>query len=128
MMSEDVDENGHEALALDSTMNGQIRTLNGEIAGDEFAADAMNYQTLLGKIDTLLERLNLDAQVWLDFKYDIIICMDGRTLIHVSILVQSSFLHYLPCIQSDPFCPRIRCPFFDPSKYWISLWEYLPDS
>ncbi|KAI9642056.1 hypothetical protein NHQ30_009927 [Ciborinia camelliae] len=47
--------------ALDPTMNGQIRTLNGEIAGDEFAADAINYQTLLGKIDTLLERLKLDA-------------------------------------------------------------------
>ncbi|KAJ8067279.1 hypothetical protein OCU04_004639 [Sclerotinia nivalis] len=61
MMGEDGDENGDEAPALDSTMNGQIRTLNGEIAGDEFAADAMNYQTLLGKIDTLLERLDLDA-------------------------------------------------------------------
>lgn len=46
---------------LNPTMNGQIRTLNGEIAGDEFAADAINYQILLGKIDTLLERLKLDA-------------------------------------------------------------------
>lgn len=42
-------------------MNGEIRTLDGEIAGDEFAADAINYQVLLGKIDTLLERLKLDA-------------------------------------------------------------------
>jgi len=42
-------------------MNGEIRTLDGEIAGDEFAADAVNYQVLLGKIDTLLERLKLDA-------------------------------------------------------------------
>jgi ankyrin repeat and BTB/POZ domain-containing protein 1 len=42
-------------------MNGEIRTLDGEIAGDEFAADAINYQVLLGKIDSLLERLKLDA-------------------------------------------------------------------
>jgi hypothetical protein len=42
-------------------INGEIRTLDGEIAGDEFAADAINYQVLLGKIDALLERLKLDA-------------------------------------------------------------------
>ena len=42
-------------------MNGEIRTLDGEIAGDEFAADAINYQVLLGKVDALLERLKLDA-------------------------------------------------------------------
>lgn len=42
-------------------LNGEIRTLDGEIAGDEFAADAINYQVLLGKIDKMLERLNLDA-------------------------------------------------------------------
>lgn len=41
--------------------NGAIRTLDGEIAGDEFASDAMNYQILLGKIDALLDRLKLDA-------------------------------------------------------------------
>ena len=29
--------------------------------GDEFAANAIDYQVLLGKIDGLLERLNLDA-------------------------------------------------------------------
>jgi ankyrin repeat/BTB/POZ domain-containing protein 1 len=40
---------------------GVIRNLDGEEVGDEFAQDAMNYQILLGKIDTLLERLNLDA-------------------------------------------------------------------
>ena len=40
---------------------GAIRTLDGEIAGDEFAADAVNYQILLGKIDRLLENLKLDA-------------------------------------------------------------------
>ncbi|KAL1304640.1 hypothetical protein AAFC00_003604 [Neodothiora populina] len=40
---------------------GVIRTLDGELAGDEFAQDAMNYQILLGKIDNLLENLKLDA-------------------------------------------------------------------
>lgn len=42
-------------------MEGMIRTLDGEIAGDEFASDALNYQILLGKIDKLLDRLKLDA-------------------------------------------------------------------
>lgn len=42
-------------------MSGAIRTLDGEIAGDEFAGDAINYQILLGKIDGLLDRLKLDA-------------------------------------------------------------------
>ena len=42
-------------------MNGKIRTLDGDIAVDEFSADAINYQVLLGKIDTLLEKLKLDA-------------------------------------------------------------------
>ncbi|MCJ1404427.1 hypothetical protein MMC11_007652 [Xylographa trunciseda] len=41
--------------------SGAVRTLDGEIAGDEFARDAINYQILLGKIDALLERLKLDA-------------------------------------------------------------------
>ncbi|KAJ4355969.1 uncharacterized protein N0V89_003994 [Didymosphaeria variabile] len=40
---------------------GAIRTLDGEVAGDEFAQDAMNYQILLAKIDQLLENLDLDA-------------------------------------------------------------------
>ncbi|KAF2136645.1 uncharacterized protein K452DRAFT_279696 [Aplosporella prunicola CBS 121167] len=40
---------------------GAIRTLDGELAGDEFAQDAINYQILLGKIDSLLDRLKLDA-------------------------------------------------------------------
>ncbi|MCJ1249631.1 hypothetical protein MMC30_006857 [Trapelia coarctata] len=49
-------------LPVDVEMpNGAIRTLGGEVAGDEFAADALNYQILLGKIDALLERLKLDA-------------------------------------------------------------------
>jgi hypothetical protein len=40
---------------------GEVRTLDGEIAADEFAADAINYQILLGKIDKLLQKLKLDA-------------------------------------------------------------------
>lgn len=40
---------------------GVARTLEGELVEDEFDLDAMNYQILLGKIDTLLERLRLDA-------------------------------------------------------------------
>lgn len=40
---------------------GAIRTLDGEPVGDEFLQDAQNYQILLGKIDSLLEKLNLDA-------------------------------------------------------------------
>ena len=40
---------------------GVVRTLDGEIAGDEFAQDAINYQLLLGKIDRLLDNLMLDA-------------------------------------------------------------------
>lgn len=38
-----------------------IRTLDGEVAGDEFASDAINYQILLQKLDRLLENLDLDA-------------------------------------------------------------------
>lgn len=45
----------------DPSYTGQIKTLDGEIVGDEFAADAINYQVLLGKLDGLLERLKLDA-------------------------------------------------------------------
>ncbi len=40
---------------------GAARTLDGDLAGDEFARDAIDYQFLLGKIDGLLERLKLDA-------------------------------------------------------------------
>lgn len=62
------DEDEHEGKGglLENEIEEQfaakaIRTLDGEIAGDEFAQDAMNYQILLGKIDQLLENLNLDA-------------------------------------------------------------------
>lgn len=46
---------------MEPMLHGEVRTLDGEIAGDEFAGDAINYQILLEKIDTLLERLKLDA-------------------------------------------------------------------
>jgi len=48
-------------LVREQLAAGTIRTLDGEEVGDEFLQDAMNYQVLLGKIDTLLEKLNLDA-------------------------------------------------------------------
>jgi ankyrin repeat and BTB/POZ domain-containing protein 1 len=65
---EAIDMSGQQPLGptekdrnFDPFSNGQIRTLDGEIAGDEFASDAINYQVLLRKIDALLERLKLDA-------------------------------------------------------------------
>ena len=52
----------HAFASIEEKMrDGAIRTLDGEIAGDEFAGDAVNYQILLGKIDSLLDRLKLDA-------------------------------------------------------------------
>jgi len=47
-------------LLLDSQA-GVVRTLDGELAGDEFAQDAINYRILLGKIDRLMETLGLDG-------------------------------------------------------------------
>ncbi|KAK0655819.1 hypothetical protein B0T16DRAFT_397772 [Cercophora newfieldiana] len=46
---------------VDDGGDGGVRTLDGEVAEDEFASDAINYQILLGKIDKMLERLKLDA-------------------------------------------------------------------
>ncbi|KAF2749130.1 hypothetical protein M011DRAFT_466246 [Sporormia fimetaria CBS 119925] len=62
--NEDDDAPSEDELAPDLEAQiaaGGIRTLDGQLAGDEFAQDAMNYQILLGKIDTLLENLNIDA-------------------------------------------------------------------
>ncbi|KAI1092144.1 hypothetical protein F5B19DRAFT_234884 [Rostrohypoxylon terebratum] len=44
-----------------TTSGGVVRTLDGELVEDEFASDAINYQLLLQKIDTMLEKLKLDA-------------------------------------------------------------------
>lgn len=51
----------HSADIEAQLLSGAVRTLDGELAGDELAADAMNYQILLRKIDALLDRLKLDA-------------------------------------------------------------------
>lgn len=40
---------------------GGVKTLEGEEVDDEFDLDALNYQILLRKIDTMLEKLKLDA-------------------------------------------------------------------
>ncbi|KAK0612913.1 hypothetical protein B0T17DRAFT_542108 [Bombardia bombarda] len=40
---------------------GTVRTLDGKLVEDEFDSDAVNYQILLQKIDTMLDRLKLDA-------------------------------------------------------------------
>ena len=48
-------------LSESMTNNGTVRTLDGEMAGDELEGDAIDYQILLGKIDELLHRLKLDA-------------------------------------------------------------------
>lgn len=63
--AEDLMEGDDRQLAsqmeIHEQSGGVIRTLDGEVAGDEFAQDAINYQILLGKIDKLLDTLSLDA-------------------------------------------------------------------
>nr|POE79547.1 btb/poz domain-containing protein 3 [Quercus suber] len=49
------------AVPAETFEQGVVRTLDGEVAGDEFAQDAINYQILLGKIDRLMENLGLDG-------------------------------------------------------------------
>lgn len=55
MDAHSTEENGVQAE------DGAVRTLDGETAEDEFASDAINYQILLGKIDSMLDSLNLGA-------------------------------------------------------------------
>lgn len=50
-----------DKIQQESTYGANIRTLDGEVVGDEFDSDSINYQILLEKIDKLLERLKLDA-------------------------------------------------------------------
>lgn len=45
----------------DPASTSVMRTLDGQIAGDEFETDARNYQILIEKIDKLLDKLKLDA-------------------------------------------------------------------
>lgn len=61
MQGLNVSDGDEEAAKVAAAQAGAIRTLDGELAGDEFAQDAINYQILLGKIDRLLENLKLDA-------------------------------------------------------------------
>jgi ankyrin repeat/BTB/POZ domain-containing protein 1 len=57
-----MDENEmNEALKESLEPEQVIRTLDGEDVDDEFAQDFHNYKLLSGKIDNLLEQLNLDA-------------------------------------------------------------------
>lgn len=49
------------AVEVQEAQGGVVRTLDGEVAGDEFAQDAVNYQVLLGKIERLMEGLGLDG-------------------------------------------------------------------
>ncbi|KAI1349973.1 BTB/POZ domain-containing protein [Xylaria sp. FL0043] len=59
---EDIPAVTGETLAANQTANGDgVRTLDGELAEDEFASDAINYRVLLQKIDIMLEKLKLDA-------------------------------------------------------------------
>ena len=44
-----------------NTITDSCRTLDGELATDEYAQDAQNYRILLAKIDGLLDKLRLDA-------------------------------------------------------------------
>ncbi|KAI1427311.1 BTB/POZ domain-containing protein [Xylaria sp. FL1777] len=44
-----------------TTNGGGVRTLDGKLAEDEFAADAINYRVMLQKIDIMLDKLKLDA-------------------------------------------------------------------
>lgn len=54
------ESNGNLEVAVGQT-TGFVRTLDGKEVSDEFDLDAQNYQILLGKIDTILEKLKLDA-------------------------------------------------------------------
>lgn len=62
MMGENGEINDYDAeLSSNSLTNKGIRTLDGEIAEDEFAADEVNYQFLIGRLDAVLYKLELDA-------------------------------------------------------------------
>ena len=58
---EDEQSDAAVAAVAAAAAAGDFRTLDGELAGDEFARDAINYRVLLAKIDALLETLELDG-------------------------------------------------------------------
>lgn len=51
----------HQEPMIQETTGDVVRTLDGEIASDEFEEEAQNYRILLAKIDALLVRLGLEA-------------------------------------------------------------------
>lgn len=51
----------HKGAAGGDRGSSGVKTLEGELVDDEFDLDAMNYQILLRKIDTMLDKLKLDA-------------------------------------------------------------------
>ncbi|KKZ59898.1 hypothetical protein EMCG_05284 [[Emmonsia] crescens] len=56
------DRESPQVIGLDSEdLSGAFRTLDGNVAGDEFARDAADYRILLDKLDRLLEKLDLEA-------------------------------------------------------------------
>ena len=61
MPNGDTGRGDEDVSSENMTKNGTVRTLDGAIAGDELEKDAIDYQILLGKINGLLEKLELDA-------------------------------------------------------------------
>ncbi len=62
MMDENGEINNQDAEPSSNFLKSKgIRTLDGEIAEDEFAADEVNYQFLIDKLDRVLDKLKLDA-------------------------------------------------------------------
>jgi ankyrin repeat and BTB/POZ domain-containing protein 1 len=72
MMEDDADIAHADAVGSDgqdlgvdqqniSSLGTVVRTLDGDEVGDEFDEDARMYESLMAKLDSLLEKLNLDA-------------------------------------------------------------------
>ncbi|PGH07472.1 hypothetical protein GX51_01773 [Blastomyces parvus] len=61
--AEAIDVSNHKPQPANgfSSEGAVFRTLDGRVAGDEFARDAADYQILLDKLDRLLEKLGLEA-------------------------------------------------------------------
>ncbi|EME88369.1 uncharacterized protein MYCFIDRAFT_28264 [Pseudocercospora fijiensis CIRAD86] len=59
--SEDMPRQEQLPTDLELIEGGVVRTLDGDIAGDEFQQDAQNYKILLAKIDNMMEELGLDG-------------------------------------------------------------------
>ena len=57
----DQEESKNPGLEYWEVQQKMMKTLDGDVAGDEFAQDAMKYRLLLGRIDLLMENLGLDG-------------------------------------------------------------------